>query len=392
MRGARLAAVVALVCVVIGVGTTAADLTAASATTSDALHTRIRAELANFTGWLAANNAKGYIGEVGWPDNRNGDAAQWNDLAQDWFAHADAAGLWVTGWASGEWWGSNYICSIYKRATTSDTYVDSPGTQASVIEAHPSTSSYLRGVNDNGGEFGGVPTSQSTSSFSNKNLGAYGTAYHYDSQATFNYLASRGVKIIRLPFRWERIQPNPTGPLDTTEVGRIRAAVDRAHAAGLQVILDMHNYGAYYLYNGTQGVRRAVGSSQIPISTYAQTWKLISQAFKGYPGVVAYGLMNEPTGLAATSKLTAAKVWEKASQSALNSIRANADTGLVMVPGYNWSGAQVWSKTHPKAWIADTAHNFRYEAHHYWDHNNSGGYATYSQEVAYAQAAGYTAS
>jgi endoglucanase len=103
--------------------------------------------------------------------------------------------------------------------------------------------------------------------------------------------------------------------------------------------------------------------------------------------------MNEPTGLPSTSTLSAAKLWEKASQSALTAIRGNGDTQLVMVPGYNWSGAQRWAATHPKAWITDSAHNFRYEAHHYWDRDNSGTYThSYVDEVANAVSRGYAAS
>lgn len=389
MRGFRTLLCGAICLVLLVIGATSAEIAPAAATTGDALHTRVRAELGVFTHWLQVNNAKGYIGEVGWPDT---DGALWNSLASDWFADADAAGLWVTGWASGEWWGNSYKLSVYEDHASPYSAVDAASTQAPVFEAHQSNG-YLRGVNDNGGEFGGAPTSQATSSFSNTNSGAYNAAYHYDSQTTFHYLASRGVKIVRIPFRWERIQKTPSSGLDATEVTRLKGVIDRAHAEGLGVILDMHNYGAYYLYNGTQGVRRAVGSSQIPVTTFSRAWKLLSTAFKAYPGVVGYGLMNEPTGLPSTSTLSAAKLWEKASQAALTAIRNNADAQLVLVPGYNWSGAQQWAKTHPKAWISDPSNKFRYEAHHYWDRDNSGSYAhSYSDEVANAVSRGYVAS
>jgi fibronectin type 3 domain-containing protein len=63
----------------------------------------------------------------------------------------------------------------------------------------------------------------------------------------------------------------------------------------------------------------------------------------------------------------------------------------VLVPGYNWSGAQQWTTQHPRAWI--TGANVRYEAHHYWDRDSSGAYLnSYAAEVADAQARGYTAS
>jgi aryl-phospho-beta-D-glucosidase BglC (GH1 family) len=357
-------------------------------TTQDALTHRVRSELSVFTSWLAANNAKGYIGEVGWPNNVFGDSAQWNALGSAWFRDADAAHLWVTGWATGEWWGTSYKLAIWDDLLPG-LGVDSASTQASVFRAHPTTSAYMRGVNVAGGEFGS-PVNQPTSSFSNANPGVYDRNYHYESQATFNYLASQGVKLVRIPFRWERLQPVLGQSLNQTEVGRLVDVVARARAAGLQVILDMHNYGAYYLSDGTQGVRRAVGSAQVSYGALADAWRRISIHFKSDPGVVGYGLMNEPVGLSATSTLSPAQVWEHASQAALNAIRANGDGKLVLVSGYDWSGVRQWATEHPHAWVSDPSHNFRYEAHAYFDRDNSGTYVhSYADELADAKARGY---
>ena len=53
-----------------------------------------------------------------------------------------------------------------------------------------------------------------------------------------------------------------------------------------------------------------------------------------------------------------------------------------MVAGYNWSGMRGWTTTHPSAWITDSAKNFRYEAHQYWDADRSGVYGSYDAELA----------
>ena len=76
---------------------------AQAAADPDALHRRVRAELGRFTDWLRAEGVKGYVGEVGWPDNYRGDAALWNALARACYRDADAAGMWVTQWSTGEW-------------------------------------------------------------------------------------------------------------------------------------------------------------------------------------------------------------------------------------------------------------------------------------------------
>ncbi|MEO6120570.1 MAG: cellulase family glycosylhydrolase, partial [Acidimicrobiales bacterium] len=355
----------------------------------DALVARTRAQLAVFTGWLAANGVRGAVGEVGWPNNA--DAERWNAVARSWYDDAAAAGLLTTAWASGEWWGSSYKLSSYTWNTpiTMDGPLSVARPQASVIEAQAGD---RRGVNAAGGEFGTPGPLETTSSFSNVNPGTYNQAYHYDTQASFDYLASRGITTVRIPFRWERIQPRLGTPLDPTELQRLADAVARAGAAGLQVILDVHNYGAYWLSDGTQGVRRSVGSAEVPTSQFADLWRQISDRFRDVATVTGYGLMNEPAAMPAPVGGTPARAWEQISQAALDAIRASGDTKLVLVPGYNWSGAQQWTSQHPVAWIVDPAGNHRYEAHHYFDSDNSGAYPrSYDQELAAAVAAGYVA-
>lgn len=351
----------------------------------DSLHRRVRAELKVFTDWIEANGVKGYIGEIGWPDDVQGDHARWNALAEAWFQDADAAELWVTMWATGEWW----IKPFYKLAAYENRHgglgVETANTQAPVIEAHPSTPNYLRGVCVCGAEFGTPGPLVRKSKFSNENPGVYDHAYHYDSQETFDYLAGRGVKLVRLAFRWERLQRTLGGELDATELGRLKGAVERARTAGLQVILDMHNYGAYHLFNGSMGVRRPIGSAKVTYAHLADVWRQISAAFSTDPGVIGYGLGNEPVEMP-----SGARGWELASQGALDGIRSNDDGKLVMVPGYEWAGVQDWPDQHPDKWITDFADNHRYEGHHYWDRDYSGSYRrSYADEVANARKRGY---
>jgi hypothetical protein len=354
----------------------------------DALQRRALSELASFTNWLATNNVKGYIGEVGWPDDARGDGARWNALGERWYQAADAAGLWATAWAAGEWWGTTYPMAVFEDRLA-PAGLDTANTQASVIGAHPTRDGIWRGVNVAGGEFG-TPVDQPASAFSNANRGVYDRDYHYDSAATFQYLAARGVRLVRLPIRWERLQPALGQSLDQVELQRLKDAVARAGAAGLQVILDIHNYGAYYLSDGRQGVRRALGSAQVPDSAFADLWRRLSLHFKDDPAVLAYGLMNEPVGLAATATRTPAQVWERASQAAVDAIRATGDQTFVRVAGYFWSGVTSFAQQHPRAWIRDPLGYVRYEAHDYFDRDHSGTYVqTYAEELADAQARGY---
>jgi endoglucanase len=154
-------------------------------------------------------------------------------------------------------------------------------------------------------------------------------------------------------------------------------------------VLDMHNFGAYYLWNGKHGVRRAIGSPKLPIRFFADVWTRLSAHYRVDPGIY-YGLMNEPVGLSERGDLSAAQVWERASQEALDAVRANGDDNTVMVSGYAYSPVRSWADIHPDGWIEDPAGNFLYEGHHYWDRDASGGYErSYAREVAYAERHGY---
>lgn len=336
-----------------------------------ALRTRVLAELEVFTSWLRRTGSQGYIGEVGWPDDQRGDARAWNALARDWYGAADKSQLWVTAWAAGEWWPPYYQLACY-RSLPGAAALSVADTQASVIETHPTTQLVRRGVNVAGGAFGA--SLDPTSSFSNATPGVIDRQYHFDGPESFAFLASRGVKLVRVEFRWERLQPVLGAELAAAELARLRAVVARVRAVGLDAVLDMHNYGAYYAAAGGRGVRQPLGSPVLGFPLFADAWSRISAAFSHDPGVLAYGLMNEPTAMPAIGRDRPAKVWERASQAALDSIRAQGDQRLIMVGGYDYSGVQGWAANHPRAWIHDPANNTRYEAHHYWDLDHSSAY------------------
>lgn len=386
LRRAALALATAIVAV-------AAFASTPAAAQDDALHRKVLSELDGFISWLQANDARGFVGEIGWPDQEHdSEYQQWNALADEWYDRADAAGLWVGVWATGEWWHDTYKLAAYEDRSEPEG-VDSANTQAPVIEAHLSTDSYERGISDAGAEFNGQEL-EKTSWFSNHDPGRYDRSYHYDNESTFDFIASRGIGMVRIEFRWENLQRKLGGRLYPAELARLDAAVGAARGAGMNVVLDMHNFGAYYLWNGKlgddeKGVRRPIGSTKLPIRYFTDVWKRLSSHFGDDPGIY-YGLMNEPVGLHAKGDLSAAEVWEKASQAALDTIRANGDDNTVMVSGYRYSPVAAWADIHPDGWITDPAGNFLYEGHHYWDRDGSGHYGhTYSEEVQDAADRGF---
>lgn len=346
---------------------------------------RALSDLNTFVRWLDVNDARGYVGEVGWPSGP--DAQAWNQVASDWFDRADGAGLWVTIWAAGRWWPSSYRMAVYRLSGRAGT-PPVAGPQASVAAAHFQVPGSLRGVALPSGSFGSGR--DGPESYSNARPGRPDRDYYYEDGADYTSLAHLGVQLVRLAFTWERVQPRPDGPLASAEIRRIGSSVAQAHAAGLAVVLDLHNYGDYYVATGRGGHRRLVlGSPQLPTSALADLWGRLARTFRGTPGVLGYGLMNEPTGLAASVR-SGTRVWERASQQAVDAIRRQHDSHTVLVSGYDGSSPGTWPQLQPRAWIVDPDHSVRYEAHQYFDATRSGGYSqSYVAETAAAQKAGY---
>lgn len=337
---------------------------------------RVRAELSVFTDWLEEQGVRGHIGEFGWPNDEPADQTRYDTLGDRYIRDMRAAGLRGTQWATGEWWGSDYHLSVYERSSVGGA-VDTPGPQARILERHAD----IVGIQVNGGEFGAPSGITPTAEFSNVHRGTYDRDWHYDSQQTFDYLASRGLEQVVIPFRWERIQTRPGGRLDPAELARMKGAIARAGAAGLTSIPIVANYGAYWLHDPStgRGVRRAIGTTHITIVHYADLWTKLSAALDRVPNVAAYGLMREPIGQPGATNRDQAGVWEAASQAAVNAIRANGDERLLLVPGYRYSNAHSWPEQHPDRWIVDPAGNHVYEAHHYWDRGHSGEYGPYDE-------------
>ncbi|MBI3686061.1 MAG: cellulase family glycosylhydrolase [Actinobacteria bacterium] len=350
---------------------------------ADALQAAAVDGLAHFAQWLSANHSAGYVGEVGWPSGP--DAQRWNALADTWYSAADTLGLPVTAWSAARW-PASYPMSVY-RAGTGSTELDSRGPQAGIVEAHGSTRGYLRGVVLAGGSFGAADTNPA---FGSLRPGRYGYDYSYESPASYQYLARRGVRLVRMAVAWERLQPVPGGPLDATAVSTLRRALDHAGRAGLRVIVDLHGYGAFAAGPGPgagQARRLLLGSAGLPTGALADFWRRTVPAVAGLPAVIGYGLLNEPVTLAERG-MAGARLWERASQQAVTAIRQAGGAGLVLVAGYGSTSPARWGSMHPRAWIQDPAGLVRYDAHAYFDADGSGHYAaSYAEALRAAELA-----
>jgi endoglucanase len=200
--------------------------------------------------------------------------------------------------------------------------------------------------------------------FGESNLpGTYNVDYTYPTTAEVDYFVGKGLTVLRIPFRWERLQRTLGGELDATELGRLKGLVTYATGKGATVLIDPHNYARY------QGV--VVGTAGLSDADLADFWRRLSLQFKDDPRVW-FGLMNEPNTMQT-------EVWLAAANAALQAIRATGATNLVLVPGNAWTGAFSWLDS----WygtangtvmpgVVDPLDHFAFEVHQYLDSDSSG--------------------
>jgi len=221
----------------------------------------------------------------------------------------------------------------------------------------PMTSGYQRGVALAGADF------------AEDNLpGKYEVDYVYPTAAELDYFQGKGLALIRLPFRWERLQPSAYGPLNNAELGRIDAFIAAARVRNMHVILDAHNYARYY--------GAVIGTTAVPNAAFTDFWRKLADHFKSEPAIWAYGLMNEPHDTGGR--------WPTAAQAGMDGIRAADRVHTVLVSGDGWSGAWSWAQNNETFSVNDPANNIMYEAHQYFDADSSGAYAhSYDAEGAY---------
>jgi endoglucanase len=201
--------------------------------------------------------------------------------------------------------------------------------------------------------------------------GVYGRDFIYPSPQELDYYASKGFEVVRLPFRWERLQPMLFGRFDDTELGRIRTFVAAARTRNMRVILSPHNFGRYIL----DGNETLVGTAGVPIAAFADFMRGLAAAFTGDDAIYGLSLMNEPHD--------SQGLWKRTAQAGLDAIRSADRERLVLAPGDQWSEAFRWHRYNDDFLLDDIGNHLIYEAHQYFDIDHTGTYkAGYSANRA----------
>lgn len=236
------------------------------------------------------------------------------------------------------------------------------------------------GVNLSTAEFGSDP-------------GVYGTDYMYPSRPeltsarkheNMDYLWGLGVRMIRLPIKWGRIQREYYGPLygerapgdpwrGSLDIARVDEIIDYwCNTLGGTCGVDIHNFGS-----GISGGRvrydpelDETGKS-VPVEAFIDLWLKLANRW-AYQPKVWFFLMNEPNGSAAWSPTRCRSTF----QSTMNAIRSLTPArNKILVPACEWSHtanfvangqAEVYED------LYDPADNFAVEIHNYFNPSKSG--------------------
>ena len=233
------------------------------------------------------------------------------------------------------------------------------------------------GVNLAGADFG-------TGQNGEGNLpGVHGTDYIYPNQVEVDYFSDQNMNIVRLPFRWERLQRTLNGEFDNTEMGRLETFIEQTTAKGVFVILDPHNYARYH--GNLIGLNSS--NSSVRSSHFSDFWVRLAKKFKDNPKVI-FGLMNEPSRMQTIQ-------WRIIANEAIAAIREEGATNLILVPGNGFTGGHSWLKNFyaqeapnspvigPNGYrvgsnaeemlnIVDPMDNFAFDIHQYLDSDFSG--------------------
>ena len=197
----------------------------------------------------------------------------------------------------------------------------------------------------------------------------------FPSTTDWDYVQSKGIKLVRLVIAWEDLQPTLSAALNTTYLASIKTAVAAASARGIRVIIDLHNFGGYVSSAAWGSSINTVGNGGVPAAgvnflgdgtltsaQFVDLWTRIATAFVGNPGLAGYEIMNEPS-------------------------IAIVGTNMVDAPNFfgatnptNWapSGTSVWSQ------LGAGSNPLGANYGPAWTVTNTGGFAGQSQSLTFA--------
>lgn len=207
--------------------------------------------------------------------------------------------------------------------------------------------------------------------------GREGTDYTMNSSALYTRLAGAGFNVVRVPFDWGAILPQPYARLHTTYLEQLDRIVDDfAAPRRLYVILDMHSYLRYW---DAPNHARSANDDPALQALLVETWRLLARHYAGNPAVLGYEIMNEPNPQAGDSQ------WLAIAQRVIDAIRTEDTRHLIFVHGRGWSSSERWEELNgPRPFVTDpiTPPRLVYVAHVYFNPDDNDHYVGARPDLA----------
>jgi hypothetical protein len=113
------------------------------------------------------------------------------------------------------------------------------------------------------------------------------------SRARYHSIAAKGFNSVRFVLYWDDFEPS-RGRFDQTSLDTLDAAVSRAKAAGLYLVLDMiHLWGPNGLKDVPEWARSGDSVSSVQVNAHAYL-RMLARRYRDEPAVAAYDPVNEP--------------------------------------------------------------------------------------------------
>jgi endoglucanase len=185
---------------------------------------------------------------------------------------------------------------------------------------------------------------------------AIGGRWEWPKMDNLAYYLGKGFTIFRIPFRWDRLQPELRGPLKEEALKGLDALIMAINAKNAIAVLDAHDYG--------RRQKAIIGAKGSPVTSadFADFWGRMARRYRARP-LVWYNLMNEPHDMPAEANLAA-------QNAACKAIRDAGARAMVLFSGVAWTGAHSWiGSGNGKVMLGarDPANNYAFDVHQYLD-------------------------
>lgn len=289
----------------------------------DAERRRMMTNLRKYLDWLKLVNPaaagtvpRGYIGETSIPDRRAAgytvggwlDSFRWTPLLAEMIDILRRNNTWLTYWTSSYSYGLQVETAYY----TSGGAGASEPHAAPLLQRH-----FTRWPASNDLAYSGLQIgvalddlNASGPSRDAPNRDGYDTfAWHETPDSFLDFLQARGVQLVRMTFRWARLQRDLLAAFATSTPDLqsiFTAQLTSMNTRGFKVILDQHSHLDYNYWNGSSYQTELVGGSIATITAFGDFWQRLATLVVANSGagwgdaVVAYELSNEPADTPST--------------------------------------------------------------------------------------------